>query len=93
MSYSPIGDTIALTRLVYLVYNNVIKVAKDAPQQFRELSRDIQTIKGILYRIGDQTSREIDSENGTAVKDVLKRCSETLYGLRDLAAKYEKLGA
>lgn len=92
MSYSPIGDTIALTKLAYSVYNDVIKVARSAPEKFGELSRDLQTIKSVLYHIQNQVGREVDSAYGTAVGYVLQRCFATLQELRDLTAKYQKLG-
>ncbi len=92
MSYSPIGDTIAVTNLAYSVYSNVYLVARDAPDQFGEISRDMKIFKSILYQVRDQVNRDIDSTYGTDIQDVLRRCFDTLRGLRDLTAKYEKLG-
>ncbi len=92
MSYSPIGDTIALTNLAFYVYSSVYQVARDAPEQFGELSRDLQIFKSILYQVRNQVNRDADSTYGTDVQDVLRRCFDTLRGLRDLTAKYEKLG-
>lgn len=88
MSLSPISDTLAVTALAYSLYKDVIKVAADAPQQFRDLSRDLQMIKGVLYHI----SRENDTKYGTAVRNVLKTCLETLREFKSLTVKYEKLG-
>ncbi len=88
MSLSPISDTLAVTTLVYSLYKDVIKVAADAPQQFRDLSRDLQMIKGVLYQI----SRENDTSYGAAVRNVLKTCLKTLREFRGLTVKYEKLG-
>ena len=88
MSLSPISDTLAVTTLAYSLYKDVIKVAADAPQQFRDLSRDLQMIKVVLYHI----SRENDTNYGTAVRNVLKTCFETLSEFRSLTVKYEKLG-
>ena len=51
MSYSPIGDTVALTKLAYTLYSRVIVVARDAPEQFAELLQDLDLYKSILYRI------------------------------------------
>ena len=88
MSLSPISDTLAVTNLAYSLYKDVIKVAADAPQQFKDLSRDLQMIKGVLYHI----SRGNDTNYGTPVRDVLKTCFETLREFRSLTVKYEKLG-
>lgn len=92
MSYSPIGDTIALTRLAYTLYSRVIVVARDAPEQFEALLQDLDVYKSVLYRIESQIDHESDPSYNVAVQDVLKRCFRTLYGLRDLTAKYENLG-
>ena len=88
MSLSPVSDTLAVTTLVYSLYKDVIKVAADAPQQFRDLSRDLQMIKGVLHQI----SRENNTSYGTALRNVLKTCLETLREFRGLTVKYEKLG-
>lgn len=92
MSYSPIGDTIAVTNLAYNLYTRVYVVARDAPEQFGELARDLQIFKNVLYQVREQVGRDTDSTYSTIVQKVLRRCSDTLRGLRDLTVKYEKLG-
>lgn len=92
MSYSPIGDTIALTKLAYALYSRVVVVARDAPEQFEALLRDLDIYKGVLYRIRSQTDHGGDPSYSVAVQAVLERCFSTLYGLRDLTTKYENLG-
>ena len=92
MSYSPIGDTIALTKLAYALYSRVVVVARNAPEQFEELQLDLDTYKRILYRIRSQIERDSDSSYSDIVQNVLSRCFRTLYGLRDLTSKYENLG-
>ncbi|KAF6225589.1 hypothetical protein HO133_009589 [Letharia lupina] len=91
MSYSPIGDTIALTKLAYALYSRVVVVARDAPEQFEALLRDLDIYKGVLYRIRSQTDHGGDPSYSVAVQAVLERCFSTLYGLRDLTTKYENL--
>ena len=86
MAYSPIGDTIALTKLAYTLYSRVIVVARDAPEQFEALMQDLQVYKSVLYRIGNNPSYTV------AVQHVLDPCFRTLYDLRDLTMKYENLG-
>ncbi len=92
MSYSPIGDTVALTKLAYTLYSRVIVVARDAPEQFAELLQDLDVYKSILYRIKSQIDHAKDPSYGVAAQPVLNRCFHTLYGLRDLTTKYENLG-
>lgn len=92
MSYSPIGDTIALTKLAYALYSRVVVVARDAPEQFDALSQDLDVYKRVLYRIRSQIGQDNDPSYGAAVQNVLNHCFSTLYGLRDLTTKYENLG-
>ena len=92
MSYSPIGDTVALTKLAYTLYSRVFVVARDAPEQFEDLLQDLDAYKSVLYRIRSQTDDARDPSYGVAVQDPLRRCFQTLYGLRDLTIKYENLG-
>ena len=86
MSYSPIGDTIALAKLAYALYSRVIVVARDAPEQFEALLQDLDVYKRVLYRVKSQTGQ------ASGVQHVLDHCFHTLYGLRDLTTKYENLG-
>ena len=92
MSYSPIGDTIALMKLAYTLYSRVIVVARDAPEQFKALLQDLDVYKSVLYRIRSQTDRGSDPTYNDAVHNILIRCFQTLYELRDLTTKYENLG-
>ena len=92
MSYSPIGDTIALTKLAYTLYSRVIVVARDAPEQFDALLQDLDVYKRVLYRIRSQIGHENDPSHSAAVENVLNHCFSTLYGLRELTTKYENLG-
>ena len=92
MAYSPIGDTVALTKLAYTLYSRVIVVARDAPEQFEALLQDLDIYKSVLYRIGSRIDQASDPSYGVAVQNVLKHCFRTLYSLRDLTVKYENLG-
>ena len=86
MSFSPIGDTIAVVKLAYELYNRFIIVARDAPDSLKALFRDLQRIKGILFLIHNHSS------HSATVRDVLSECFRTLRELRDLTDKYENLG-
>ena len=92
MSYSPIGDTIALTNLAYALYSRVVVVARNAPEQFEDLQRDLDIYKRVLYRIRSQIEHDSDSSYSDTVQNVLNLCLRTLYGLRDLTSRYENLG-
>lgn len=92
MSFSPIGDTIALTTLAYALYSRVIVVARDAPEQFDALSQDLDVYKRVLYQIRSQIGHDNDPSYSAAVQNLLNHCFSTLYSLRDLTTKYENLG-
>lgn len=92
MSFSPIGDTIALTKLAYDLYSRVIVVAHDAPEQFEALLQDLDVYRRVLYRIRSQTDHDSDTSYSDTVRDVLNPCFHTLHELRDLTIKYENLG-
>ena len=92
MAFSPIGDTVALTKLAYTLYSRVIVVARDAPEQFEELLQDLNIYKSILFRIKSQVDHANDLKYGVAVQSILGQCFRTLYRLRDLTIKYENLG-
>ena len=87
MSFSPIGDTVAVVKLAYSLYNRVVVVARDAPEQFEELKTELQATKDVLYRVTPNR----DSACSAPVRNILISCFDTLRGLRDLTAKYENL--
>ena len=92
MAYSPIGDTIALTKLAYTLYSRVIIVARHAPDQFDDLIRDLDVYKRVLYRIQSRVEDASDKSYGVAVHNVLAECFRALHRLGALTTKYENLG-
>ena len=92
MSYSPIGDTVAVVKLAYNLYSRFIVVARDAPEQLAGLSNEFLAIKEVLWHVKEQLGRSDDSNYGGAVRATLLSCLETLRGLQQLTAKYENLG-
>ena len=86
MSFSPIGDSIAVVKLAYELYNRFVIVARDAPDSLKALFGDLQRIKGVLFLVHNNPTYS------AAVRDVLSDCFKTLRELRDLTDKYEKLG-
>ena len=92
MAYSPVGDTIALTKLAFTLYSRVFVVARDAPEQFEALLQDLDVHKSVLYLVKSQIHRATDPSYAETVHNILGRCSHTLLGLQDLTTKYENLG-
>ena len=91
MSYSFVGDTLAIINLAYKLYSRVIIVARGAPEQFDDLLQDLQTMKVILYQIGDRVNHDRDPAQRSPVDKILGRCLNTLWGLGNLMSKYENL--
>ncbi len=92
MSFSPIGDTVALVHLAHSLYSRVFVVARDAPEQFEELSHELHTIKTVLYQLGRDVVGGWDSTYNALIREIVVDCYGTLRGLGDLIAKYENLG-
>lgn len=86
-----IGDILQLSRLAADLYNKGWAVARDAPQDFRDLVHELLLLKGILFTIHRKVERDPDAY-GDATRRVLQRCFEVLSEFSILVAKYEKLG-
>ncbi|KAI4185196.1 MAG: hypothetical protein LQ346_005959 [Caloplaca aetnensis] len=85
-----IGDILQLSRLAADLYNKGWAVARDAPQDFRDLVHELLLLKGILFTIHRKVERDPDAY-GDATRRVLQRCFEVLSEFSILVAKYEKL--
>lgn len=91
MSFSPISDTLTLTKLAFDLYEKGYVVARDAPKQFRELLDDLFLLKDVLWHIQEYVIQD-NAHCENPVEKILKRFSHTLNGFGDLVSKYEKLG-
>ncbi|CAD6566113.1 MAG: hypothetical protein ASARMPREDX12_007549 [Alectoria sarmentosa] len=92
MSYSPIGDTIALTKLAYALYSRVIVVARDAPEQFEALLQDLDTYKRVLYRIRSQADHDTWSDRGVFFKRISwAKDQDAIKGFREKFREHQQL--
>lgn len=66
-------------------------VARDAPQEFRDLVHDLLLLKDILFIVHRKVTRDPDLY-GDPTKRVLQCCFDALSDFSTLVAKYEKLG-
>ena len=91
MSFSPIGDTVAVTKLAYELYNKGVVVAQSAPEEYRSLIQEVKALKNILGRI---RARVIDNPEyyDEDLKNTFRLCSDALLEFKPLVIKYEKLG-
>lgn len=91
MSLSPVGDTLALTRLIWDLYSKGYAVARDAPKEFQDLLEDLRLLRLVLWFIRDQVTSD-ERSCSEATHQTLRRCFDVLSDFQALVAKYEKLG-
>lgn len=91
MSYSPAGDTIAITRLAWDLYSRGYAVARDAPEEFKSLLADLRLLKLVLWYIRDKVTRGGKSCSDSTLA-TLRDCFRTLNDFEVVVGKYEKLG-
>lgn len=92
-----IGDILQLSRLAATLYTKGWLVARDAPQDFRDLVQELLLLKDILFIVHRNVTRQVtrDDDNGLCshvTERVLQQCFGALSDFSDLVAKYEKLG-
>ncbi|KAL8988418.1 MAG: hypothetical protein Q9177_002508 [Variospora cf. flavescens] len=86
-----IGDILQLTRLAADLYNKGWVVARDAPQEFRDLVHDLLLLKEVLFILHRKIKLNPDLY-GDPTKRVLQSCFYALFDFSNLVAKYERLG-
>lgn len=92
MSFSPIGDILALTNVAFNLYNKGFLVIRDAPTEFRSLLRQLEVSRRLIRHVGHKIDQD-GAFNNECTREVLEICSRTLYDFEALLAKYEKLGS
>ncbi|KAL9037431.1 MAG: hypothetical protein Q9180_003719, partial [Flavoplaca navasiana] len=93
-----IGDVLQLSRLAATLYTKGWLVARDAPQDFRDLVQELLLLKDILFIVHRKVTREVtrddDDDDGLyshVTKRVLQQCFGALSDFSVLVAKYENL--
>ncbi|KAL9039237.1 MAG: hypothetical protein Q9180_002650 [Flavoplaca navasiana] len=92
-----IGDILQLSRLAATLYTKGWLVARDAPQDFRDLVQELLLLKDVLFIVHRKVTREVtrdDDDDGLyshVTNRVLQQCSGALLDFSVLVAKYEKL--
>ena len=91
-------DIPALSKLTWEIYNQCSSVAKDAPDGFRNLTNDLESLHGALKTINDDVSSNLSffERMDEDRKFMLERCIsasfETLHRLKDTLIRYRELG-
>lgn len=100
MSYGfGIGDFLAVGNLAYVLYNDLIKVARGAPEEFRLLVHELTTLHTMM-RSFDEEFKNKDSVLARAGQDrhkligeILARINTTLKALNVCFEKHRNLGS
>ncbi|KAL8847656.1 MAG: hypothetical protein Q9221_007298 [Calogaya cf. arnoldii] len=86
-----IGDILQLSRLAADLYTKGWVVAREAPQEFRDLVHELLLLKDVLFIVHRKVSRDDSGLYSDPTKQVLQQCFAALSDFSVLVAKYEKL--
>ncbi|KAL8659407.1 MAG: hypothetical protein Q9226_000434 [Calogaya cf. arnoldii] len=86
-----IGDILQLSRLAADLYTKAWVVAREAPQEFRDLVHELLLLKDVLFIVHRKVSRDDNGLYSDPTKRVLQQCFAALNDFSVLVAKYEKL--
>ena len=87
-----IGDVLQLSRLAATLYTKGWVVAREAPQDFRDLVHELSLLKDVLFIVHRKVIRDDNGLYSDVTKRVLQQCFGALSDFSVLVAKYEKLG-
>ena len=93
-----IGDLLAVTKLAWDLYHNCYLVAREAPDDFRQLVNELASLQGVLRTLRDDvhSDKSFLERMGENRKETLERCltscTDTLRKLQRLIIKYRELG-
>ena len=94
-----IGDLLSVTKLAWDLYHNCYLVAREAPDDFRQLVNELASLQGVLRALRDDinSDKSFLERMGESRKQTLERCLEscfeTLRKLQKLVIKYRELGS
>lgn len=89
MFSSPIADFLTIAKVAWDLYTKGYAVARAAPKEFRQLLRELDSFRRILYYFGEATKdRELDE----TLLSCLENCAEALEDFESLVEKFERLG-
>lgn len=93
-----VGDLLSVTKLAWDLYHNCYLVAREAPDEFRQLVNELASLQGVLRTLRDDvhSDKSFLEKLGENRKQTLERCLagcfDTLQKLQQLVIKYKKLG-
>ena len=93
-----VGDLLTVTKLAWDLYHNCYLVAKEAPDDFRQLVNELCSLQGVLVSLRDDVNSDksfldkLDEGRKATLRRCLNSCFETLRTLQALVVKYRELG-
>lgn len=94
-----VSDILTVTKLAWDLYHKCYLVAREAPDEFRNLVNELASLQSVLRTVRDDINSDKSfMENlGENRKESLERCLlgcfETLSRLKKLVIKYQELGS
>ncbi|KAL8774307.1 MAG: hypothetical protein Q9209_001058 [Squamulea sp. 1 TL-2023] len=93
-----VGDLLTVTKLAWDLYHKCYLVAREAPEDFRQLVNELASLQGALRTLRDDynSDQSFLERLGDPRKDALDKClgscNATLQKLQTLVTKYQELG-
>jgi hypothetical protein len=93
-----IGDIIAVAKLAKSLYTDFYQVVRHAPQEFRLLHAEIQTLSGSMSILESEANNPqsvlvlAGDDRARLVNEIVSRILGTLGELKEMAGKYGILG-
>ncbi|KAI9669583.1 MAG: hypothetical protein M1817_004626 [Caeruleum heppii] len=93
-----IGDLLGVTRLAWNLYHNCYLVAREAPDEFRQLVNELASLQGVLRTLRDDVNSDkaflerMGENRRQTLSRCLAGCFDTLRRLEALVNKYRELG-
>ncbi|KAL9099199.1 MAG: hypothetical protein Q9163_005264 [Psora crenata] len=94
-----IGDVLAITKFAWDLYHNCYLVAREAPDDFRQLVNELASLQGVLRTLRDDINSDksfferLGEHRKQTLERCLQSCFDTLRKLQKLTVKYRELGA
>lgn len=93
-----IGDLLSVTQLAWNLYHNCYLVAKEAPDEFRQLVNELASLQGVLRTLRDDINSDtkylekLGEQRKETLERCLRNCYDTLKRLEQLVTKYREFG-
>lgn len=93
-----VTDILAVTKLAWDLYHNCYLVAREAPDEFRQLVNELASLELVLRTLRDDISSDksfldrLGENRKQTLERALTTCFDTLNKIQKLVVKYRELG-